>query len=388
MSKILFVVSRPPEINTSASIRNKSMLEGLMANGHEIHLLTTVPDRNHPAYDESLSVAGVHTIRIAMNSAQRLISFGRKNRMLTALKRLAMKWIARHEVYDHLKSIASHTESVDLGSGNYDCIISSSDPKSSHLFVLKLLEKQGGAFHGKWIQIWGDPFLADITQTSRNTSAIRAEEHRLLRSADLVFYVSELTLKQQQALYADCAGKMLHTPIPYMQERLSNNRRLNLLETIELVYCGDYSPAIRNLQPLYQAVNQNDRLHLVICGGSSNPLPGTDRVHVAGRVPYQTVQEVEDRADILVFVANRKGAQIPGKIYQYAGTNKPVLFILDGEADVLRAQFEGYRRFVFALNNAESIENAILEIISSSAVYHPLHEFSKEFIMSSFMQKL
>ena len=70
---------------------------------------------------------------------------------------------------------------------------------------LKLLEKQRVCFKGKWIQIWGDPFLADITQTNRNKRLIKNEELRLLQGADWVFYVSKLTLEQQKQLYPTAA---------------------------------------------------------------------------------------------------------------------------------------------------------------------------------------
>ena len=131
----------------------------------------------------------------------------------------------------------------------------------------------------------------------------------------------------------------------------------------------------------------NPNLHLVICGGSNSPLNSTDAVRVTGRVPYSVTREVEENADILVFLANRSGAQIPGKVYQYAGTNKPVLFILDGEAQALRTQFEHYGRFVFADNSPESILQGIRKIIDAHEAYAPLKAFSKEFIMEEFMRK-
>lgn len=388
MSKILFVVTRPLEINTSASIRNKSMIEGLIQNGHTVDLVTAEPNVHHAAYDGSLSVQGVNAIRIAMNNAQRLAGLGGNNKLFLKLKSLAYKWVTRHEVYDHLKSLANHTDSVNLADGQYDYIISSSDPKSSHLFVLKLLEQQGRNFKGKWIQIWGDPFFADITQTNRNKRIIKNEEQRLLQGADYVFYVSQMTLAQQKKLYPTHAAKMRYTPIPYVHEKTTTNRRLKDAATIELAYCGDYSPRIRNLIPLYDTVNSCQNLHLVICGGSDAPLHSTNAVRVAGRAPYSVTCEVEDKADILVFLANRSGAQIPGKVYQYAGTNKPILFILDGDAQALRAQFERYGRFVFVENTPESILQGVKEIAAVEKNYMPIKEFSREYIMGEFMKEV
>jgi len=90
----------------------------------------------------------------------------------------------------------------------------------------------------------------------------------------------------------------------------------------------------------------------------------------------------------LVFVANKAGGQIPGKIYQYAGTNKPILFILDGDSRTLKEQFAKYDRFIFADNTRQSIERGIREIIDNDSIYSPLAEFSKEYIMSEFIRNI
>lgn len=388
MSKILFVVSRPLEINTSSSIRNKAMIEGLLANGHAIDLLTTTPNEKHAAYDKSLAIKGVRCIRIPMNQTQKLTGLCRQSKLLFRLKSIAYKWISRHEVYDHLKFIKNHTDYVDLSNNHYDYIISSSDPKSSHLFVLKLLAQKKPLFNGKWIQIWGDPFLTDITITNHNKGKIRAEEQRLLNAADCVFYVSRMTLEQQQELYPACAQKMHYTPIPYVREEITNNRDLSRAATIELAYCGDYGSSIRNLRPLYEAVNQSDNIHLTVCGGSDTPLQNTEKVTVKGRMPYKTVREIENQADILVFVANRSGTQIPGKIYQYSGANKPILFILDGNATTLREQFEEYHRFAFANNSAGNIIETLKKLMTTDKTYLPLKDFSKQRVMEELMNTI
>ena len=204
-----------------------------------------------------------------------------------------------------------------------------------------------------------------------------------------MFYVSKPTLIQQMQLYPDCAHKMNYTPIPYLCENVTENQRLSKTGKTKLAYCGDYSPSIRNLFPLYDAVNSaNGFLELSICGGSSSPLQSTSSVHVMNRVPYCETRKIEDESDILVFVANRSGTQIPGKIYQYAGTNKPILFILDGDVELLKAQFSQYERFVFVGNSRADILNGIESIIHSEKTYSPLKEFAKDYVMSEFMKKI
>ena len=186
--RILYVVSRPLEINTSASIRNRATLLGLVENGHEVELLTTMPDERHSAYDAAMAVSDtVKTTYVKLGGVQAAARLGRRFKLLRGLRRLAARVLARREIYDNLKGIVSHAGLLSLKEKQYDLIISSSDPKSSHLFVLELLRTQGGDFQGKWIQIWGDPFASDITLAAgAKQKAIAAEEHPLHVHAEMI----------------------------------------------------------------------------------------------------------------------------------------------------------------------------------------------------------
>lgn len=60
-----------------------------------------------------------------------------------------------------------------------------------------------------------------------------------------------------------------------------------------------------------------------------------------------------------------RGGQIPGKLYQYSATNKPILFILDGtieEMQILKTYFSQFNRYVFCKNSIDSIQNGIQKI--------------------------
>lgn len=378
---ILYVVSRPLEINTSSSIRNRATILGLVENGNNVDVFTTEPDKRHSAYDATLTVEGVSTTYIHLDGTQKAARLARRFKFLNPIKHWVYQWMSQNEIYDNLKGIVNYTDQVDLSIKKYDAIISSSDPKSSHLFVDKLLDRQGSYFNGCWIQIWGDPFLSDITRQSKsNAKAIKDEEERLLMRADRIIYVSSLTLMSQREVYSKSAFKMTFLPIPYMEQKHYENRDLNGVKTVELVYCGDYNRAVRDIRPLYDAVITMEGVHLTICGGSDMPMENCEKVTVLGRVPYKKVTELEEKADILIHLSNLHGTQIPGKIYQYSGTNKPILFILDGETDKLKSQFKLYNRFIFTDNNCRSIVDTIRLAIKDKQSFYPVPEFEKHLI--------
>ena len=94
------------------------------------------------------------------------------------------------------------------------------------------------------------------------------------------------------------------------------------------------------------------------------------------------LKPIEDKTNVLVFLCNRKGGQIPGKIYQYSATYKTILFILDGtdeEKKVLKSYFEQFNRYIFCENTVEDIECAIKLIENNdfgNVKNEPIDEFN------------
>ena len=376
--KILYVVSRPLEINTSASIRNRATILGLLQNGHKVDLITTEPDRNHVAFDESLVPKEIKVEYIKINGLQSVARMGRKISFLNPLRKYIYNFMSNHEIYDNLKKIVGFAPKFSSFLNQYDIVISSSDPKSSHLFVYEMI-KRNNLFKGKWIQIWGDPFLNDITLSKKtNKSKIALEEKKLLALADKVAHVTKMTLEEQQKMYKGYAKKMIYLPIPYIEEKIYPVQELHEKKKVNLVYCGDYNPNVRNIIPLCEAVEQMQGIHLTICGNSSMTLRPYKNSTIYKRIPYKQVGELEAKADILVHLSNLYGTQIPGKIYQYSGTNKPILFILDGDKEKVMNQFEEFSRYIFSENEVSKIKSAIESIIEKEQNYTPVNFFSKE----------
>ena len=365
--KILYVVSRPLEINTSASIRNRATLGGLLELGHSVDVITTQFDRNHSSFDESMVNNNLNVTYLELGGIQKVDGVGRKLKFLGPIRRTAYKIMSKFEIYDNLKGIINHALDLGIVDGMYDAIISSSDPKSSHLFVSKLYES-GLVKSTPWIQIWGDPFLSDFTRKSNVlNSKVKKEEDRLLKYASKVVYVSNLTLKEQQKTYSHYAAKMCYEPIPYVKEEdyaVEDTQK----KSLTFLYCGDYSADVRNIKPLYDAVI-NSGHKMIICGSSNLELGNTDRIEIHQRVGFEKTKEFERSCDVLVHLSNLKGTQIPGKIYQYSGTNKPILFILDGDEKLLKETFDKYERYIFCRNDKEDISQ-VMEKISAGEFDH------------------
>ena len=375
--RILYVVSRPLEINTSASVRNHATISGLIQNGHQVTLVSASPDKNHEAYDPTLSVEGADKKYFNLGGMQTVAGVGRKFKFLNRIKPFIYKLLYGSQIYDNLKGLVNFVDKINLE--NFDLVISSSDPKSSHLVVDELFKKSKKQI--PWIQIWGDPFADDITLQRKKKEAVAKEECRLLRLADKIVYVSDLTCNSQKKKYSEDSSKMNYIPIPYLIPRISGKQFPNEIKKIKLCYCGDYNSHIRNLKPLYDAVKEVG-MSLQVCGMSDLELRSTDQISVLPRQTAEQVRKFEDEADILVHLSNKRGTQIPGKIYQYISTDRTILFILDGDCEHLKSLFEPYQRFIFAENKKDKIKEILNNIseLREEVINEPLNSFSAKAI--------
>lgn len=384
--KILYIVSRPLQINSSASLRNICTINGIATDGHDVDVLTAEYDINHPNYTTANMHEKVKITYLNVSGVKKLASLGRGLKFLNKFRRMLYRKFSKNEIYDNLKCIVTNVPKIDLKCKKYDMVISSSDPKSSHLFTLDLIN-QNRIGNIPWIQIWGDPFYLDLTRKNKKkNSLIKAEEERLIEKADKVVYVSALTLQEQRILYPQYSKKMCFIPRPYEKEMLYNNKKNSENEQISFAYCGDFNSNVRNIKPLYNAVKSTGD-KMIICGSSDVKLDSTDYILVKERVSYEKVLDFEATCNVLVHISNLKGSQIPGKIYHYSATNKPILFILDGNSESIKDEFKKYNRYEFCENNEKSIIEAIEKIKNhtSNANNIPVADFSIESVVKKIL---
>lgn len=373
--KIIYVVARPLEINTSASLRNLSTINGLTELGHQVTVVCSNYDEKHPSFDKSIKSKAEKTFYIQTNNIQKIQGLGRNLKILKPLRKFLYKLKMERNIYGEYPSFSNNYIIEGLNIQDFDLIISSSDPKSSHLFVDKLLEYSKKKI--PWIQIWGDPFMLDITRKKKNEKKIYMEEKRLISKASKIVYVSPLTQEKQKELYPDYRKKMFFIPIPFVRKEYYETASLSQKKSLNFLYTGDFNSDVRNIVPLIQYISDSGIPHKLIVAGSGDLEQDRYRnVEFKGRISYADVLALEKDADVLVFLSNRKGTQIPGKIYQYSGTNKPILFINDGDGkERIENYFEPLKRYAFCDNTKESIENGILELIKEDQAFVPVKDF-------------
>lgn len=378
--KILLVKLTPIESIDSGTIRTLGLVKGLTELNNVVDYLsiplsnTHVKRRDSPLFDKI-------NIIITNNN----LNYDRVIGSNGKLKKIIIGFVRRiyHilNMYDYTYSIAKKIDISLLSDMEYDLIISSSDPKTSHIAVENLIKQ--GLKYKKWIQYWGDPMAIDITKKSIYPQwIIKKMEKKILMLADEIVYVSPFTLMEQKKLYPDIADKMNFLPIPYIEEKIyeyTNNDKFTI------GYFGSYYSEIRNIIPLYNSADKlKDKVNLNIVGDSDKQVKSTENI---GIYPRGDISEFEKKADLLVCVLNSKGTQIPGKMYHYAATNKPILVILDGQdKDGMRDYLESFNRFIICDNNENSIISTIKNIIEGNQIFSPSKQFAAKTIASHFLE--
>lgn len=387
--------------NTSANLCHLAYIRGLVTAGHNVTLICAEP--NGHKVDPSMVIPdGVKVItfecmtiyeKLALQKRSENIVQNKgiyresteqktiKSELVNVAKKMVRFYLGPHSIYGKFAKVAQKYRSDET----YDVTLSLATPASSHLLAYYLIRKKR-IISKKWIQIWEDPWYLGI-DVSGNKRVRKAEE-KLLRVAEKVCYVSPITLLYQQREFNAYAFKMYWKPLPhYYQSGIATN----IVNTKNVYgYFGEYSPNSRNLKPFYDAAIK-EQIEVNICGNPYGLFNETDLIHIYPRLTLEKLKPIEDSANILIFLCNKKGGQIPGKIYQYSATYKTILFILDGineEKRVIREYFEKYKRYVFCDNDVNSIRQAIRYIERNELIgitNHPVDAFRPERIIEEIL---
>ncbi len=381
--KILFVISTPIEYSSSANMRNVALINGLIQNGHQVDLVSDGYDTSSKYVDKSIC-----KINFSKRYYLRKISTTNKSNVSSnnSIKEKIFKLISKLSIYDNRKVLIRKAKKIKL-TCDYDIMISSSDPKSSHLLA-KVIKKYNNNLIDRWFQYWGDPFAEDINKsTIIPMKYIKKAEKKILSLADKIIYVSPFTLSNQKSVYPMLSSRMYFLPVPYLKKIIYKENKQN---EVILGYFGDYLSKDRNIIPLYKSMEKLTNLQLIIYGNSDVNIKETNNVIIKKRQSSEIIKMVQEKCSILICICNKKGTQIPGKIYHYAATNKPILIILDGEnSKEIENYLKKFNRYEFCLNNEKSIILAIKKLMKKGYNnYCPSDDLGCDKIAASFIDEM
>lgn len=334
---ILLVSLYSLERNTSVSISNINITRGLLALGHKVTWVMP----NWVECETEFDFSQVHIIRVPGCDQSRNVGYLRR------------KWRSHFGLLDFTRSYLREWKKVQIPDEYFDVVISTSDPKTSHIFTSKLLKNMR---YGRWIQHWGDPMFGDITRNIWWPKwLVKFYERNIIKKADKVIYVTPFTCDVQKVIHPTLADKMRFLPLPADMYKTQTKQDVDCLK---VAYLGDHNPTFRNLKPLYDACAELNFVSLTIAGHgpSYENLPN---VKILPRIPQDQALEIENNTDVIFSACNLRGTQIPGKVFYKTSSDKHILIALENNREQMREYFDSYDRFAICDNTKESIKDAL-----------------------------
>ena len=333
--KILFVTLSALEVNTSVTKSNIGLLRGLKGLGHDVTILMPEVNKDAYYYDASYDLSSFNIIRLTAggftqslaNSNAKATGSFKKKLFMTLRSVYKYFTIFERSTKDYVKQL----DGIGIKDTIFDVVISTSDPKVSHLFVKKAIEH--GLKCSKWIQHWGDPLSSDISRKSFYPRWVfQIIESYLYKNANRIVFVSPFTAEEQKVSHKKYADRISFAPlIADEPKKESKDYVFKKGGFLNVAYMGDYNSIIRNIMPLYNACSELPFVKLTIAGHSNLSLSSQSNITVNKRLPSSEASVIESNADVIVSIANLKGTQIPGKIYYLASTNKIIMIAMEND---------------------------------------------------------
>ena len=161
--KILYIATQVEIINSSAAIRNCTLINGLNELGHEVHVHTVeYPPVYTSAYlKDNLNATKVVRTQLPIYRYNQSVESKGVLKSSTLLREL-LKMVRSAVFFPDISITWLKFYDYSLLDSDYDLMISSSDSKVSHLLAEKVHKKLGI----KWIQVGGDPWFDDSRKTT------------------------------------------------------------------------------------------------------------------------------------------------------------------------------------------------------------------------------
>lgn len=368
--KILYISSLIIKKSSSASIRNTGLIVGLIKNKINVDILTVkYPNELEDEYlKNKLINAKIHNTNLKILNEYLKGKFAVKGGESNIFKNVfkIIKNLIK-DIYffpDVDKEWIKEFEELNINFKEYDLIITSSDTKTSHYIGEKIKKLYPNIV---WFQIWGDPWSSDIGLSKLKKIRAKFKEKELLKKADRIFYVSPFTLNDLKNMYPEFSNKMKYISRGYLEEVKGSPKSER--DKIVITYTGVLNKNRNILHFLKLLKEYNDKnlknIEFNIYGNVDDSLLKSIEVfsfvYYKGSVSFEEIKEVYKNSDYLLFIDNGSNTtQIPGKIYDYLGTNKKIICLFKNKNEIYN-----YFKNELKLLTYQENEIDLLEILNS-----------------------
>ena len=333
----------------------------LAEKGMSVHVLTVEEESaNYPAIDKSLELQVSPSIKVYKTKTAELYwvykkyvgkgkapSAGFANEGKPGVMQNISRFVrGNFFIPDARKSwnkfaIAKAAEIIQLE--KIDLVITAGPPHSTHLIGIEIQKRFSlpwiADFHDAWTDVW---YYDKLMHTAVAAGIDKNLERKVLEKADRVFTVGQL-LKKTLAAKSDLIGekKIDVISMGYDEKEFSTSSQPPKDEFV-ITYTGtidsSYEPeifflAIKHIREKFIEIKYKMRFAGILAEGLKNKIVDlglSDILDEEGYVPHQKSIEYLLNSTALLLVSPKVKSEeiiIPGKIYEYLASHKPVINI-------------------------------------------------------------
>lgn len=410
--KILIISWAVPPIMGSHGRRVANFIKYLNEFGWEIDVLTGLSNTSFPLYDEaSLSIlpSSVRIFR-AKSGLFSKFYYNSKRKSSTDLckrtniiskvliKTIESFWQIFYKL--GLFSLFDWTPyaivyAIKLARrNNYDILISSG-PHIVGLIAFIMNKNM------KWILDYGDPWVFEPTYRIKHPRIIfwinyYIERYILKKSSHIT-----VTTEETKNIYLDNFKFLKEDKISVIPMGINYDDYINInperTNKFRILYTGCLYPTRGSILPFLNAVKRLKKLNevkgnleIIFLGNIDNYHKNivneyglNDIILFKDFMPYHNALSFMAGSDVLLSFGNRGGLQVPGKLFDYIGSRRPILWIKGDERDPALKYLNGLRNVFLCNNECNDIFSKILFLYNSSNLKQ-LNDYTLSDIPSGF----
>ena len=250
----------------------------------------------------------------------------------------------------------------------FDVVVSSHEPGVD--LMLGLLAQQKSRL--PWVIDLADPLLAPYTPKWRRCLDAWFEGVVLRKSTSVVLttpHLVDVLVKRHKALIAD---KFSIVPQGGPVLNSKNVLKKQNVDELHFVFTGNFYKSFRNPSELalaFKKINSH-RIRLTIAGNNVafvSLFEGVDGVKFLGAIDHFEALKLQQQADILLNIGNGQSDQLPGKVFEYLVSGKPIFHIRGSSQDPTEAYLKDHSCAFVADNNDVSICRTLERILATHA---------------------
>ncbi|MDA9316898.1 hypothetical protein N9Q58_03150 [Polaribacter sp.] len=396
MSKFIIVSGSYDPYPTANGVCAKAVEEALRIRGHEVIYMVT---RNNILQKKCDVINGnkvyfipkiMHEVHSAFNIIQDSFLNNNIEKNILKYTHIALKFLFKISAF--CKGKSSRDSAITIYKQNFihimselllnekpDGILSFSVPFHSHLYTHEVLVKTG--YETLWASFLIDAHQHKIGLSKKHKRVFAKEEAIVFENVDICFFLDVLQENYNTTNYKEFGNKFNYFKLPFFKIPLSYKAKETIgiaktENTIDITFAGtlydDSSPIHYFSSFIKECKDTNIRFHLMgkfypktmkILEELMELMPNQIRLY--GFVRRDFVLASLQRSDILINIGNNNTNQIPSKILEYIGLQKPFFSFIRDEKDAAIEYLDLYpHAYVINENKEDSMKIVVKEAMA------------------------